>query len=298
MTKRFLAVLAALVVGACATDAGSGLNPPAPHGGQQLATESYKLAPGQEKYMCYQFYSPKQAVAITKVDSISMPGVHHVVLFQSFGTNEPDPPHECPELVKTSWMPIWASGTGSKDMTLPDGTGFVIQPHTQYVIQLHMVNATDNDLDIRVGINLSYDHQPDALTPAGLYALGTFKLEIPAKTMDYQYPIDCAPKKAMNVFTVFPHMHKIGTKLEVTKTTSAGAAPVPFYTIDPWVFGNQPMDPITTAIQPGDTLHAVCHYDNPTDAPVVYGESTQNEMCFFVMFYYPYTGLDGCIDGL
>jgi hypothetical protein len=295
MTKRFSAVFLALTLGACASDSGSELSPHAPAGGQQLATDSYKLAPGQEKYMCYQFYSPNESVAITKVESISMPGVHHVVLFQSFGTNEPDPPHECPELVKTSWMPIWASGTGSKDMTLPDGTGFVIKPHTQYVIQLHMVNATDNDLDLRIGINLSYDHHPDSVTPAGLYALGTFNLTIPPKTSDYQYPIDCMPNKTMNVFTVFPHMHKIGTMLEVTKA-SAASAPTPFYKVDPWVFGNQPMDPLVTTIQPGDTLHAVCHYNNPTDSPVVYGESTQNEMCFFVMFYYPFTGLDGCIN--
>jgi hypothetical protein len=38
-----------------------------------------------------------------------------------------------------------------------------------------------------------------------------------------------------------------------------------------------------------------CHYDNHTDADVKYGESSDDEMCFFVMFYYPYTGLDGCI---
>src|SRR5258708_40028183 len=106
------AVVMSCAVSACATDS-SGLDPGPPPGGQQLATDPYKLAPGDEKYMCYTFYSPDEAIAITKVSSISMPGVHHLVVYQTFGGEaEPDGAHECPVLIKINWMPIWASGTG------------------------------------------------------------------------------------------------------------------------------------------------------------------------------------------
>jgi Copper type II ascorbate-dependent monooxygenase, C-terminal domain len=292
--NRFLFLLA-LGAGACgATDeAPPSLDPGPPSGGQQLAMSTYDLAPGAEVYMCFQFYSPDEPVAITKVQSISGPGIHHLVIYQASGENEPDAPHECNVVIKNSWLPIWASGTASKDMTLPDGTGFTIQPHTQYILQAHLLNASDATMSIRAGINLSYD-RGDTVIPAGLYALGTFDLDIPANTTDFQRTIDCTPGKTMNVFTVFPHMHQIGTKLEVTRSNGA-APPADFYKIDPWTFGNQPMDPLSTTIQPTDTLHATCHYDNHSSDPVVYGESSNNEMCFFLLYYYPYTGIDGCI---
>jgi hypothetical protein len=45
-----------------------------------------------------------------------------------------------------------------------------------------------------------------------------------------------------------------------------------------------------------DQIEVTCHWNNPTNAPVTYGESSDNEMCYFVTFYYPYDHLDGCID--
>jgi hypothetical protein len=292
-------LLAAAFVGACGTDDPTDdvLNPPPPEGGQQLATESFKLAPGEEKYMCYQFYSPDEAVGITRVEALSQPGVHHVGLFQAFGRTEPDPPHECETLIKQTWLPIWASGTGSPFLELPAGTGFVIQPATQYIVQLHLQNSTDEEMNIRAGLNLTYDRNTSALQPAGMFAFGTFNMEIPPNTTDYQVPVnDCTTGKQMNVFAAFPHMHKYGTKLTMTRSIGGAAASM-FYQIDPWTFGDQPMDPMEVTVAPDDKFNLTCHYDNPTANPIPYGESSDQEMCFFVLFYYPYTGIGGCVSG-
>ena len=121
-------VMLAAVVG-CGTDDPSSegpLEPAPPEGGQQLATTTYRLQPGEEKYICYQFYSPDAAVAITRVEEVSAPGIHHMFLFQAFGRNEPDAPHECNTLIKTTWNPIWVANTGEHSLQAPEGTGFVI----------------------------------------------------------------------------------------------------------------------------------------------------------------------------
>jgi copper type II ascorbate-dependent monooxygenase-like protein len=283
----------AIALSACAADSGTApLDPPAPAGGQQLATDTIHLAPGQETYWCYQFYSPDEVVGITKVQILSAPGVHHMAIFQTFGQKEDDAPHECNTLIKETWMPIYANGTGSPVIELPTGTGFIIQPHTQYVVQLHLQNPSDKPIDIRAGANFTYDRNTTALQPAGIYALGAFTVNIPPQTLDYQIPVDCTPGKTMNVFALFPHMHKIGTKLDVQQTNTSTS----FYTIDPWVFGDQPVAQVTKTIHPEDSFHLTCHYDNRGDTTVTFGESSDNEMCFFVMFYYPFTGLDGCIN--
>jgi hypothetical protein len=54
---------------------------------------------------------------------------------------------------------------------------------------------------------------------------------------------------------------------------------------------------LDATITPADMFDLTCTYNNPTNAPVAYGESSDDEMCFFVLFYYPYDHLDGCIIG-
>ena len=290
-----------MVLAACSTEATTDdkpLDPAPPPGGQQLATGTYRLEPGEEKYMCYQFYSPDDRVGITRIDSISMPGVHHIGLYQAFGRNEPDAPHECETLIKQTWLPIWGSGTGSVSLEMPAGAAFVIEPGTQYIVQLHLQNSTDEVMDLRGGINLTYDRDVAALQPAGMYAFGTFQMEIPPKAQDYQVKVDnCQTGKQMNVFAAFPHMHKLGTKQVVTRAVGGSGGQQPFFRIDPWEFGHQPIIPMTVEVGPDDNFELTCHYDNPTDAPITHGESSDQEMCFFVLFYYPYTGLDGCVVG-
>jgi hypothetical protein len=289
--KTILLASLCVFAGACAADSATSLDPAPPAGGQQLATDTYRLQPGEEKYMCYQFYSPDEKVAITKVDTLSMPGIHHMVVFQALGEKEDDAPHECAQLIKETWLPIAGNGTGSQELVMPANVGFIIDAHTQYIVQLHLQNSSDQALDIRAGVNFAYDHAPANITPAGMFALGSFTVNIPPQTVDYQIPVqNCMPSRDMNVFAVMPHMHKLGTQLAVKR--NAGD----FYKIDPWVFGNQPMDPLIQKISPTDTFDMTCHYTNHTDQTVTYGESSNDEMCFFVMFYYPYTGLAGCIN--
>jgi len=298
MTKLALANLSLVaLLAACASDDNKGLSPGAPSGGQQLATDSYHLAPGQEVYMCYQFYSPTSAVGITHVETISQVGIHHLALFQVVpGNNEPDAAHECNTTIKLSWEPVFVSGTGSKTLEVPDGVGLQIAPHTQYVLQLHLQNATDSPLDVRAGVNLTYDHNPSALQPAGIFALGKMQISIPPNTTDYSLQESCKSGRTRNVFAVFPHMHKLGTQMDVT-LAPGGNNPASFYSVNPWQFGNQPVEPMVQTLGPDDVLQATCHWNNPTGSPVVYGESSDNEMCYFIMYYYPFDHLDGCIEG-
>jgi hypothetical protein len=297
---RTVLLLVLAVLAGCGTDEPTTegpLTPGPPEGGQQLATTTWRLQPGEEKYICYQFYSPDEAVAITRVDELASLGVHHVFLFQAYGRNEPDAPHECPTLIKTTWNPIWVAAAGAEhSLQTPPGTGFVIAPATQYIVQLHLQNTSDDPIDVRGGLNLTYERNVAAVTPVGIYGIGSFALDIPANTQNYEVPVSCTPQKKMNVFGVLPHMHKLGTKIDV-QYTPVGGDKKHFYKIDPWLFGNQPLDMMDATISPGDKLDLTCTYNNTTNQSVKYGESSDQEMCFFVLFYYPYDHLDGCAIG-
>jgi hypothetical protein len=267
------------------------LDPAPPEGGQQLASDPYTLAAGEERYICQTFTSPADAVGITEVQPISGQLVHHVALFQTFG-GEPDGQYECDVLVKFTWRPVWAGGTGGNGLVMPDGVGMKIEPDTQYLVQLHLQNTTDGPITERSGINLRYSRDP-ALIPAGIYALGQFSLEIPAMAQGFTQTTECDADKEMHVFAVFPHMHKLGKKLEFMKGPSASEMQ-PAYTIDPWPFGDQPLDKVDLTVMPGEHLKATCTWDNPYETPIMFGESSDDEMCIFVLFYYPFDGLGGC----
>jgi hypothetical protein len=270
------------------------LQPLPPAGGQQLASMPYTVQPGQEKYFCYTFHSPKDAArSIIEVQPITGTIVHHAVLFQTL-VPEREGFSECPVLIKQTWLPIWGGGRNTNGIKLPDGVAFNIDSDTQYLLQLHLLNAGSAPVTERSGINLTYAPVGATLTPAGIYAFGTFSVDIPAGAMGVQKVISCNANRDMHVFATFPHMHKLGKKLEFMHGTTQADATMQ-YAKDPWVFGDQPMDPVDFVVNPGDFTQATCTWDNPTNVDVKYGESTNDEMCFFLLFYYPYTQLGGCV---
>ena len=65
---------------------------------------------------------------------------------------------------------------------------------------------------------------------------------------------------------------------------------------DPYNFDDQSLSTTDLTIAQGETVKVTCGYDNQLDETVTFGESTTNEMCFFIGFA---TGasheLAGCI---
>jgi hypothetical protein len=64
---------------------------------------------------------------------------------------------------------------------------------------------------------------------------------------------------------------------------------------DTWAFDDQPTTPKKFHIAANDPLALKCSYDNDGDAALVYGESSNEEMCSFVFYYTPYKSLNGCL---
>jgi len=113
--------------------------------------------------------------------------------------------------------------------------------------------------------------------------------------MGQQITSSCKLPLNMNVFAAQPHMHYLGTKLEFDLGASADSMTMA-YQRDPWQFGGQPIDNWVQNLQAGQFGQVTCTYDNTTDHDVQYGESTNNEMCYLVLFYTPFDRLNGCVN--
>lgn len=269
--------------------------PPPPEGGQQLLSEPYTLQPGEEKYFCYTFTSPSSEVGVVAVDNIAGKLVHHVALFQTL-LAEPEGFSECNVLVRLTWQPIWAGGRGGNGLELPPKVAFHIPGQTQYLVQYHLLNATPHPVTERSAINLGYAQDDLAgYEKAGIFALGQFSLNIPKDASGYTQEVGCSVERedTMHVFAVFPHMHTLGSKLELFQGPSEDDLSTA-YKIDPWPFGDQPFDRVDFDVAPGDYLRSRCTWNNTSGHAVAFGESTNDEMCFLVLFAYPMPEIDGC----
>ena len=272
-------------------------NAPAPGTGYRLQTPSITLAGGEEKYYCYTAtLAEAKDIAVTKFASAVSPLVHHFEVFQTLAPEQAGLFDCSSTLIKQSWLPLFGAGAGGGGFTLPDGAGFQVAKDAQLLVQLHLLNATTSAQSTQVTVDLTYAPDATAVTPAGIYALGSMQIDLPARTKDVVVASPhCTLTREHKVFAVQPHMHQLGTRISFQAGHTEAAMPT-VYQRDPWVFGVQPIDAFPLTLEAGDVVGATCSFDNTTDNAVKYGESTHDEMCYFVLFYTPYDHLDGCVD--
>ena len=299
-------------------DAGP-LAPPA--SGIQLSTTAVTLNPGQQEYACWAFpLTQGQPFPIIGLEQqIPAVGVHHYAVFTSSdpvgsytgaggwgacaGSNDQNC-FDCSQM-SAAWGLVTGGGVGTPAVAFPQGTSMTLKlqnpppqgqsPITQVVLQLHLLNATPQAIDLPPAyVNLDSTNQPpSAFQQVGLLIAGTLDINLPpGQTKNVQggcggsLTSSGGSSPAMqNIFAVFPHMHQLGTNIEVTLTPQGGS---PAVLVDrPWSFGEQGLYPVKGSTKAGDEVQVTCTYDNTTDATVTFGLTTQDEMCLGVLYYYP-----------
>jgi hypothetical protein len=95
----------------------------------------------------------------------------------------------------------------------------------------------------------------------------------------------CQVATDQNVFNLFPHMHQKGIHIKTTVTMSG--EPMVIHDGD-YQFTEQYQIPVgPLALHAGDAITTECTYQNDTNQTVKFGESSDTEMCFSILFRYP-----------
>jgi hypothetical protein len=278
--------LLTLVLVGCAT------TPETPH--IDLVSEAYTLQPGEEKYFCYTMHLPAdQDIAITKFTPTYGLGTHHILFSQTIAT-EPEGFSECPVLIRSTWVPMYAGGKDSGALEMPDNTGLKpLEKGGQILMQLHLQNSTDSVITSKTSMRMDYVAATPDIVPAGVYGFDDRKLEIPAHTDSAMNQMNCKVDRDLDVFAVLGHMHKHGVHLDISRGATAGSEML--YAED-WNFETQPVTPAVFHVSKDDNVFLRCTHKNTGSVAIPYGESSDTEMCAFVMYYTPATELDGCIN--
>lgn len=242
-------------------------------------TEPIALPSGVESYTCFGATLSEDTVIDGFVKS-AQPFVHHAQFVKALAP-EPEGVSTCNEQFKLTWLPIFLAGAGASEMRFDDGIGHVIPAETQLVLQMHLLNATEKDIEQAVEIRMHKSTSPDP-TPVAPWAIGSSQIQVPAHSMGSAQNV-CTMNGPVQLLAVFPHMHLLGTRFSVEVGKSLDAMR-PLYARDPYDFDDQRMEKVDISLEAGDVLRVTCDYMNSTDQVIEFGESTNDEMCFFVGF--------------
>lgn len=198
-----------------------------------------------------------------------------------------------------SWVP------GVSAVAYPAGTGSTIPAGSVAVIQMHynLLGGMDPDRT-RVDVALAADDaQLIRLGSTGLIKRN-LSIAVDDASSVHEASATVAQWRSLRgggpfasgkgyILGAGGHMHLIGTRIAITRTTAAGTSTI--LDIPAWSFHWQGQYELVTPIEVAnsDTITIRCEYDNsnahrlalglPANMPVSWGEGTQDEMCLAQM---------------
>ena len=249
---------------------------PAPRRTVELVRSHYTIPAGTEFYQC-EAVTVTEDLYVKRLTPIGPLGVHHTML--GFGAaGNPDGQTLCGPFVG---HPVFASGVNSAGVEFPDPAVVKISAGQQIVFNLHLFNATQNELRGDAGIDAEVAAQPQNYETAGITLVGPYGFVIDSsRTVDYSY----TAFHDATWFAVFPHMHQTGQHMKVSKVGTGGEVVVSdsdFQFDQQTIINHAPV-----AVVKGDQIRATCTYDSDGIGKQ-FGDSSTSEMCFAITFAYP-----------
>jgi dopamine beta-monooxygenase len=206
----------------------------------------------------------------------------------------------CSRRSRPRW-PTARIGVGAPDFAFPPGIGLRLAAGTRLLLTLHLYNASDQTLTGRSGTLFKAAAAGEIQNFAELVLAGpTIGLTVPTGTTTQQG--NCAVSRITNapiqVFALSQHMHKLGTHMK-SVVTRTGSADIVLQDIA-YNFEEQKFHHTAQLVElrPGDTLTTYCTFANTTGASVGFGESSDDEMCFTDLYYYPARGASYICSGI
>jgi len=220
---------------------------------------------------------------------------HHMILYKVAAQATQATPFDCQPFQDTlnpaDGNPLIISQKKDDLLVLPPGVAFTLDANQMVRLEMHYINAnpteavtlvttstltTMNAADYKWDASFLFIGDPDINIPAeSSFTLGPVYFPVPAEYAD------------SNFFGMTGHEHQWGTEVQIWSSTGATDPGNLIYTNTSW------SDPVTTQFDPPFHVDAnggfqfSCSWYNASTSAVSFGESANDEMCFFWAYYYP-----------
>jgi hypothetical protein len=230
---------------------------------------------------------------------------HHMVVYRVNDTVEQTTPFDCRPFQDTATgngSPVFISQKSDDTLTMPDGVAYTLDANQMLRIELHYINATSSD--VMLTSTTTFNSVSDYSAEASFLLIGDTDIKIPSGadvTLGPVFlPLDPMFADA-HFFALTGHEHQLGTNVTVAAAKDADDPGTMIYDVPNWSWSEPKTVPLEPAVTPaaGGGFRFTCSWHNPsTDPsapPVVFGESANDEMCFFWAYYYPSHGSHVCL---
>ncbi len=295
-----------LVISACGTE------PPAlpdgNPGGQEytLTWGPVEVGPLEEDTRCVTLRLGNDIpLKIDRIHNTLGTASHHFIVYRVAEGEINETPTPCFPFVDTldptAGAPLMITQRPDEVLQLPDGVGFSLPADQLIRLEMHFINAGTEPVMAEATTELHAMADADFEQEADFLFIGNPDIQLPSspsvQTLGPTYfPIPQGLDGA-SVFAITGHTHKLGVDVEVETATAADAPGTVVY--DPTAFSWS--EPETVIHDPPFTIPAdggfrfTCSWLNDTGDYVQFGESANDEMCFFWAYYYPSQGSKVCV---
>jgi hypothetical protein len=229
---------------------------------------------------------------------------HHLIVYKVSSTTERPEPFDCTPFLETLdpsvGQPLMVSQIKDESLDLPYGVAFGIEPGQMVRLEMHFVNASDAPAAVSARVGFEVLPPAQFRHEAGFLFVGNPDIEIPAGAKQtlgpvfFELPQELAD---ISIFGMTGHTHQWGTDVRVEWAPWVGEPGTPVYAYDAWDWEEPPFarfaPPLAMPADSGFTFS--CSYHNQSNQTVGFGESANDEMCFFWAYYYPSHGHKVCV---
>lgn len=251
-----------------------------------LAAGEWTLPAGTEDYICI-YYTLPETVYAKAFRPMIPEGTHHSVV--TIGSPQrPDGVERCEPQTNYFTM-VFGSGVGTNAFYFPDGVATKIEKGQQVLINLHLFNFSDQELSGVSGTEIIAADPADVDFEAEALMVSEFELDLPPQ-QETTVTGSCPMNGDVNLISASPHMHVLGTHFKLVAESSIMGDVAMLD--EAYNFDEQTITVMNPEIpmQEGDHVRIECTYNNTTDQPVGWGDSSLDEMCIAALYRYPARG--------
>jgi hypothetical protein len=229
---------------------------------------------------------------------------HHMIVYQVNDTVEQPTPFDCQPFTETlnpaKGSPLMISQKKDDTLNLPDGVAFTLQPNQMIRLEMHYINATTNTVTLQSSSTMS--ETTNFQNEAGFLFIGDPDISLPPQVQTTLGPafLQLDPAYAnVHFFALTGHEHRMGTDVTVAVAANASDPGTMVYNVSNWLWSEPatvyPSPPFTVPAGGGFRFTCTWLNTNAAGTPAIrFGESANDEMCFFWAYYYPNQGAKVC----
>lgn len=313
MRQLVFALSAASLAFACGGGSGSG-DDEAPPDAAELTGEKFSMIwgpvtvpAGTETTQCiWKRLDNPTEIKVHQMHNVLSGGSHHLIVYKDDKDTteqlEPTPCEPFTGALNSTGMiaPLAITQRADDSIFLPQGVAYTFAPNQMIKLEMHYLNRGDTAQDVKSTVDFFSADPATIQHEAAILFTGSPDIDLPPgpSTLHqfFKVPpsIDLSQSK---IFAITGHEHALGTGVKVNVAPAKTGPMTEVYAPDPFLWS----EPETvTAAEPfsvptGGGFDFTCSWNNTTGQNVQFGESANEEMCFFWAYYYPSQGSKVCI---